>query len=135
MPAGAEHTEINDVTRSLSDTINASEKFAVELTLDGETPCVVGIVETIPVGFSFPYIDEDVCTSCGFELDRENRKISFSAIDVTKITYYVIAPSSDGLADTFTGHWVDLLVQIPELDEGEERWNTVTGDESMVTVI
>ncbi|MDQ1312275.1 MAG: hypothetical protein QG605_814 [Euryarchaeota archaeon] len=135
MPVGAKHTEISDVTRSLSDMINSSEEFAVELTIDGGTPCVVGIVETIPVGFSFPDIDEDVCTSCGFELDRKNRKISFSAIDVATITYHVVAPSSAGVAGTFAGQWVDLLVQTPELDEGKERWNTVTGDESILTVI
>lgn len=135
MPAGAKHTEISDVTRSLSDTTNSSEEFAVELTISGETPMVVGIVETIPVGFSFPENDIDVCTSCGFELDRENRIISFSAIDVTNITYNVIAPSSPGENYTFAGQWVDLLVQTPELNEGKERWNTVTGDEALAKVI
>jgi len=63
-------------------------------------------------------------------LNRENRKISFSSINVTSINYSVIAPSGTG-THTFSGKWVDLLVQSTDLNEGTERWANVVGDSTI----
>ena len=117
------HTEVASVTRYVPAGPGAGEEFVVKLTISGELPLVVGIVETIPDGFSF------VCTTHPANDYRvSGQKISFAAIDVTPIEYTVRAPSSgDG---TFTGEWVDLLVltsTLPEEDGKTGRWHKVVG--------
>lgn len=129
-PATAENTEVDDVTRVLPESIPDNNELSVVLEIDGQNPLVVGIVETIPKGFAFPENVEDISTSCEFELDRENRKISFSAININSITYNVIA-SSESETYTFSGNWVDLLYQSTDLNESKERWNGVSGDKSI----
>ncbi|SET10788.1 PGF-pre-PGF domain-containing protein [Methanococcoides vulcani] len=130
-PASAEYTEVNSITRTLPDNIPTNNEISVVLEIDSQIPFVAGIVETIPEGFTFPDNKEDISTSCEFKLDRENRKISFCSINVTSITYKVIASSESG-AHTFSGNWVDLLVQSTELDEGTERWEKVVGDKTII---
>ncbi|WP_445474989.1 PGF-pre-PGF domain-containing protein [Methanococcoides methylutens] len=130
-PASAEYTEVNTITRTLPDNIPANNEISVVLEIDSQIPFVTGIVETIPEGFTFPDNEEDISTSCEFELDRENRKISFCSINVNSITYKVIASSESGTY-TFSGNWVDLLVQSTELNEGNERWETVGGDKTII---
>lgn len=111
------HTEVESVTRVVEPPLSG-EVFRVTLTITGELPQVVGIVETIPEGFKFP--DLDVSTT---PYNRTGQMIAFAVINEKEIKYKVIAPSSgDG---TFTGEWVDLLVLSPELEEGKERWHTV----------
>jgi hypothetical protein len=75
-------------------------EFEVKLTITGELPLIVGIVETIPEGFSF------VSTTCE-DYEVSGQKIAFAVLDETEITYWVKAPSSgEGL---FTGTWIDML--------------------------
>ncbi len=92
------------VTRSApADPVPGAE-FDVKLTISGERPLVVGIVETIPEGFDF------VSTShTPDQYDVSGQKIVFAVINETEILYRVKA-SSSGL-DTFTGTWIDMLSQ------------------------
>ena len=117
------HTEVASVTRYVPAGPGAGEEFVVKLTISGELPLVVGIVETIPDGFSFVST-----THPASDYSVSGQKISFAAIDVTSIEYTVRAHSSgDG---TFTGEWVDLLVltsTLPEEEGKTGRWHTVVG--------
>ncbi len=92
------------VTRSVpADPIPGAE-FDVKLTISGERPLVVGIVETIPEGFDF------VSTShTPDQYDVSGQKIVFAVVNETEILYRVKA-SSSGLG-TFTGTWIDMLSQ------------------------
>ncbi|MFZ2070325.1 MAG: PGF-pre-PGF domain-containing protein [Halobacteriota archaeon] len=123
------HTEVAGVTRYAPAGPAASEEFEVTLRISGELPLVVGIVETIPEGFSFPSSD---VSSTPYKVSGQ--KISFAAIDEAEIKYTVIAPSSgDG---TFTGEWADLLVLTTKLEEGKEgRWHTVAPEEGTTVII
>ena len=90
------------VTRSaLANPVPGAE-FDVKLTISGECPLVVGIVETIPEGFDF------VSTShLSDQYDVSAQKIAFAVINKTEVVYRVKA-SSSGLG-TFTGTWIDML--------------------------
>ena len=90
------------VTRSApADPIPGAE-FDVKLTISGERPLVVGIVETIPEGFDF------VSTSHpSDQYDVSGQKIAFAVINETEILYRVQASSSG--VGTFTGTWIDML--------------------------
>ena len=90
------------VTRSaLANPVPGAE-FDVKLTISGERPLVVGIVETIPEGFDI------VSTSHPpDQYDVSGQKIAFAVINETEILYRVKA-SSSGLG-SFTGTWIDLL--------------------------
>ncbi|RCV63948.1 hypothetical protein C5S53_11355 [Methanophagales archaeon] len=92
------------VTRSApADPIPGAE-FEVKLTINGERPLVVGIVETIPEGFEF------VSTSHHpDQYDVSGQKIIFAVINETEILYRVKASSSG--VDSFTGTWIDMLSQ------------------------
>ncbi len=84
-----------------ADPIPGTE-FDVKLTISGERPLVVGIVETIPEGFDF------VSTSHPLDqYDVSGQKIAFAVINETEITYRVQASSSG--VGTFTGTWIDML--------------------------
>ncbi|MCK4734472.1 MAG: PGF-pre-PGF domain-containing protein [Methanophagales archaeon] len=96
------HTEVASVTRYAPAGPGAGEEFVVKLTISGELPLVVGIVETIPEGFSF--------VSATHPMDQysvSGQKIAFAAINVTSIKYTVMAPSLG--KGTFTGKWIDML--------------------------
>ena len=126
------HTEVESVTRYAPAGPAADEEFEVTLRISySELPLVVGIVETIPEGFSFPSSD---VSSAPYKVSGQ--KIALTAIDEAEIKYTVIAPSSgDG---TFTGEWVDLLVLTPTLpeEEGKEgRWYTVAPEEGTTVII
>jgi hypothetical protein len=90
------------VTRSApADPVPGAE-FDVKLTISGERPLVVGIVETIPEGFDF------VSTSHpSDQYDVFGQKIAFAVINETEITYRVQASSSG--VGTFAGTWIDIL--------------------------
>lgn len=104
-----------EVTR-FSPTASAPDtEFDVTLRIGGELPLVVGIVETIPKGFSF------VSTTYPYRVSGQ--RIAFAVINETEIKYTVKAPSSG--EGTFKGEWVDLLVLSPELEEGKERWEGI----------
>ncbi len=75
-------------------------EFDVRLAITGELPLVVGIVETIPEGFSFVSTKYD-------HYDVSGQEVAFAVINTTEITYRVKAPSSG--EGTFTGTWTDLL--------------------------
>ena len=124
------HTEVEEVTRTIEpDVVEPDAKFDVTLEISyAELPLVVGIVETIPEGFSF------VSTTHPFwdQSESNPRVIAFSAIakteaEVSEIKYKVQAPSSG--RGTFEGEFVDLLVLTTELEEGKEgRWKAITGE-------
>jgi PGF-pre-PGF domain-containing protein len=117
--AAVTHTEVESVTRYAPAGPAADEEFEVTLKISySELPLVVGIVETIPEGFSFVST-----THPSDQYEVSGQKVAFAVINETEITYKVKAPSSgDG---TFTGEWVDLLVLTTELEEGKERWETI----------
>lgn len=123
------HTEVESVTRYAPSGPAPDAEIEVKLTISGEPPLVVGIVETIPEGFTFP---SSAVSTIPHKISGQ--KISFAVIDETVVKYKVIAPSSgDG---TFTGEWVDLLVLSPELEEGKEgRWHTVAPGEGTTVII
>jgi PGF-pre-PGF domain-containing protein len=126
------HTEVESVTRTIvPDVVEPDAEFEVTLTIspDAELPVVVGIVETIPEGFSFvstthPFYEQS-------DLDISFAVIAKSETEVSEIRYRVVAPSSG--RGSFEGEFVDLLVLSPELEEGKERWNTI-GGETMIRV-
>jgi hypothetical protein len=104
-----------------ADPIPGAE-FDVKLTISGERPLVVGIVETIPEGFDF------VSTSHPpDQYDVYGQKIVFAVINETEILYRVKA-SSSGLG-SFTGTWIDMLSD----KEGTIRYITdIVGADSAV---
>ncbi len=120
-----------DVSRQVSGEFEKGELTGVKLVIEGEAPLFVGIVETIPEGFSFPEVNEDISSASNFKVDKDQGKISFSVTDERELIYYVI-PSSSGEA-SFEGYWVDMLYQTPELNEGKERWNFVNDPHSKQT--
>ena len=92
------------VTRSATADPVPGAEFDVKLTISGERPLVVGIVETIPEGFDF------VSTSHpSDQYDVSGQKIVFAVINETEILYRVKASSSG--VGTFTGTWIDMLSQ------------------------
>jgi len=92
------------VTRSApADPVPGAE-FDVKLTISGERPLVVAIVEKIPEGFDF------VSTSHpSDQYDVSGQKIAFAVINETEILYRVKASSSG--VGSFTGTWIDMLSQ------------------------
>ncbi len=122
----ANDSEVSDVTRTLPDSVTPNTVFTVVLDIEGSTPLVVGIVENIPQGLSFPDDDEDISSSCDFTVDRNNMTIAFSVIDVDTISYNLVS-SSTGVYD-FSGQWVDLLYQDVEIDDSAERLDELSGD-------
>ena len=89
-----------NVERVVPASVAPSAEFEVLLRIEGEPPLVVGIVETIPEGFSF------VSTNCK-HFNISGQKVAFAAINVTEIRYKVKAPSSG--EGTFSGSWIDFL--------------------------
>jgi hypothetical protein len=121
-------SEITDVERHLPSDFSKGEMAEITLEVTGESPFMLGIVETIPEGFTFPDTDSEVSDANSFKVDRDAGKISFSVSDSAEVTYYVI---SSGSADSaFEGYWVDMLYQTQELNEGKERWVAVTDPNS-----
>lgn len=96
----ADAAEVTGVSRHAPAGPAPNAEFEVTLTLTGTAPVVVGIIETIPEGFSF------VSTTCE-HYQRSGRQIVFAVIGEPAITYRVKAPASG--EGTFTGSWVDLL--------------------------
>lgn len=132
--AAAGHVNVKSITRDVPDEFSGGEPMEVTLSIEGELPLAVGIVEKIPEGFQFPENDEEVSDAAYFQVDRENGKIAFSALNVTEIKYRVITSSAKG-KDGFEGQWVDLLVQTQELDEGKERWESVFDSNTLASDI
>jgi hypothetical protein len=91
---------VNEVTRYAPEVLAPDSEFEVKLTITGELPLIVGIVETIPEGFGFVSTTSDHCEISGQE-------VAFAVIDETEITYWVKAPSSG--EGSFTGTWIDML--------------------------
>ncbi len=124
--ASATASVVTDVVRTLPDAVTPNTEFTVVLDIEGDSPLVVGIVEYIPQGLSFPDDDEDISSSCDFIVDRDNMTIAFSAIDINTISYKLVS-SSTGIYD-FSGEWVDLLYQDVEIDNMAERLEDISGD-------
>jgi PGF-pre-PGF domain-containing protein len=92
--------EVEGVTRYAPAGPAPSAEFDVRLTITGEVPLVVGLVETIPEGFRF--------VSTTYEhYEDSGQEVAFAVINTTEITYRVEAPSSG--EGTFTGTWTDML--------------------------
>ncbi|WP_319507481.1 hypothetical protein [uncultured Methanolobus sp.] len=121
-------SEVIDVERHVPSDFSESEMAEITLEITGESPFMLGIVETIPKGFTFPEIDSQVSDAEFFKVDRDAGKISFSVTGSTEITYHVIP--SDDTEGAFEGYWVDMLYQTQELNEGKERWVSVTDPNS-----
>jgi hypothetical protein len=121
-------SELIDVERHVPSDFSESEMAEITLEITGESPFILGIVETIPQGFTFPESDADISSATSFKVDRDAGKISFSVTDVTEVKYNVIP--SDDAENSFEGYWVDMLYQTQELNEGKERWVSVTDPNS-----
>lgn len=94
--------EVNEVTRYAPAVLAPDSEFEVKLTIKGELPVVVGIVETVPEGFNFVST-----THPSEQYEVTGQIIAFAVIDETEITYWVQAPSyGEG---SFTGTWIDML--------------------------
>ncbi|MDA0525333.1 hypothetical protein [Methanococcoides alaskense] len=113
-----------EITRNVPSSLPFGETVEITLEITGETPFMVGIVETIPEGFSFPEDDPDVSDAIYFRVDRNTGKIAFSVSDEDELTYRVIPSGAEG--SSFEGYWVDMLFQTQELNEGKERWVPIT---------
>lgn len=127
LPSGAAtagYSEVKSVSRDVPEVFSAGEMVEVTLSIKGEPPLAVGIVEEIPEGCRFPENDWEISDTRHFRVDRENGIIAFSALNTKEIKYRVIAPPAGG-DGSFKGQWVDLLVQTQKLNEGKERWNPV----------
>ncbi|WP_445475217.1 hypothetical protein ACT9XH_00275 [Methanococcoides methylutens] len=124
---------IMEITRTVPSNLSSGEGVEITLEIAGETPFMVGIVEIIPEGFSFPEDDSDVSDARHFRVDRNSGKIAFSVNDEDEVTYTVIPSGSEGNA--FEGYWVDMLYQTQELNEGKERWMPVTDPTADPTVL
>ena len=109
-----------EITRNVPSSLPFGESVEITLEITGEAPFMVGIVETIPEGFSFPEDDYDVSDAMNFRVDRNTGKIAFSVSDENELTYRVIPSGTEGSA--FDGYWVDMLFQTQELNEGKKRW-------------
>lgn len=120
----AEGNEGIDVKRHVPSDLSKGKTAEITLEITGETPFMVGIVEIIPEGFEFPETDEEVSDAEHFKVDRNNGKIAFSVKDESEITYNVIPSGND--ENAFEGYWVDMLFQTQQLNEGKERWISVT---------
>jgi len=129
------HTEVASVTRSLPDVVEPNAEFDVTLSINyGELPLVVGIVETIPEGYSFVSCPTEIpAEQC--RLSEDKHKVAFTVIckegepAINEITYRVKAPSAG--RGTFEGEFVDLLVltsTLPEEEGKEGRWHTIGGE-------
>jgi hypothetical protein len=116
-------SELIDVERQVPSDLSEGEMAEITLEITGETPFMLGIVETIPEGFTFPETYSDISDAESFKIDRDSGKISFSVSDSTEVTYNVIP--SDDTENSFEGYWVDMLYQTQELNEGKERWVAV----------
>ncbi|MEL4304248.1 hypothetical protein [Methanococcoides sp. LMO-2] len=116
--------DILEIKRNVPSALPSGSSVEITLEISGETPFMVGIVETIPEGFSFPDDDSEVSDASHFKVDRNAGKIAFSVSNENEITYKVIP--SGTVEYTFEGYWVDMLFQTQELNEGKERWIPVT---------
>ncbi|NOQ48665.1 MAG: hypothetical protein GQ576_05980, partial [Methanococcoides sp.] len=56
----ANQAEVTGVTRSVPANFAAGEEIEITLTIEGNAPIMVGLVENIPEGFSFPKKDSDI---------------------------------------------------------------------------
>ena len=122
--AAEEAPEIN-VERILPEKLKGGKEAQITLKLTAGDEFVLGIVETLPEGWSFPE-DEAAVSDCPhFELDREQRKISFAADGVSEIHYTVI-PAKDAPGE-ISGEYVDMLWRNQELDPGRNLWHTIGG--------
>ncbi|MDI6810716.1 MAG: PGF-pre-PGF domain-containing protein [archaeon] len=94
--------EVREVKRYAPTGPPADKEFEVTLRITGELPLVVGIVETIPEGFSF-----ESTTHPAGNYSVSGQKVAFAVINKTEIRYRVKAPSSG--EGTFSGRWIDML--------------------------
>ena len=109
------------------DVTVADDKIKVTFTVDSDEPFAVGILETLPSGWSFAGEDSPVSSSEHFRADRKNGKIAFFLSDDKSVSYEVQG-EGDGVTG-FRTEWVDLLALSPDMDEGKERWQTLGDDE------
>jgi hypothetical protein len=103
--------DMGGVRRSVLSNPAPGAEFVVTLTMEGEPPLVVGILETIPEGFDF------VSTTCK-NYEVSGQEIAFAVVNETEVNYRIKAPASG--TGTFTGTWVDLL------GDGEGSTGTTT---------
>lgn len=125
--------EVTDVERHVPSGLSTGKSAEITLEITGDTPFMIGIVEIIPEGFAFPEDDADVSDAKYFKVDRNAGKIAFSVSDESEITYNVIPSGNDGSG--FEGYWVDMLFQTQELNEGKERWKSVTDPNAVSTTM
>ncbi len=122
-----EPTEIR-VERILPEKLKAGKENEICLKINAEGNYVVGIVETLPEGWSFPEDTASVCDCPDFKVDKDNRKISFAADNVAEIKYTVIP--ADKAEGEISGQYVDMLYRNQELDQGKNMWKTIGASEN-----
>ncbi|MDN7024973.1 hypothetical protein FGU65_08750 [Methanoculleus sp. FWC-SCC1] len=95
----------------------------VTYTIDAEEPFAIGIVESVPEGWTFAETDNAISAAPHFEIDRDGRKIAFFVCDEKEVSY-TLTGTGDGIQG-FVTEWVDLCELSPDLKEGKGRWNTL----------
>jgi len=139
--AAVTHTEVESVTRTIEpDVVEPDAEFEVTLSITyTELPLVVGIVETMPEGYSFVNCPTEIPAG---QCSASGDKVAFTVIckegetGISEITYTVTAPSTG--RGTFEGEFVDLLVLTPgyidedtgelHLEKLEERLLPIEGE-------
>ena len=119
--------EIN-IERIMPDGLKAGKEASICLNITAPEDFILGIVEYLPEGWSFPEDDSTISDCPNFELDRENRKISFAADGIYEIHYTVI-PGND-VPGEIHGNYVDMLWRNQELDPGKNLWHSIGAAES-----
>ena len=105
------------------DVSVSGDKATVTFTVDSDEPFAVGILETVPEGWTFAEDDSIFSSSENFKTDRENGRIAFFLSDGKSVSYELTG-KGDGVTG-FKTEWVDLLTLTPDMKEGKERWTAL----------
>lgn len=105
----------------------------ITYTVDAEHPFALGIVESVPEGWTFPDTESAVSTAPYFEIDRTARKIAFFVCNDVRAASYTLTGAGDGV-EGFVTEWVDLCELSPSPREGREGWR-VLGAESAASPV
>ena len=105
------------------DVSSVGDKLTVTFTVHSDEPFAVGIVETVPEGWTFADDDSMISSSGNFEADRKNGRIAFFLSDEKSVSYELTG-NGDGKTG-FKTEWVDLLTLTLDMKEGKERWRSL----------
>lgn len=117
LPAAAAPAIHREATPSGDGTVTITYR------IDAEQPFALGIVESVPEGWTFAEVESAVSTAPHFAVDREGGRIAFFVCDQTKVSY-TLKGTGDGVTG-FVTEWVDLCERTSDINEGKERWHSL----------